>query len=178
MDGSDVATEAAGRAPARRILLTPTSLVPMIVIGLDQLTKAWIRAALYVNESVRIVGDYVRLTYIHNEGAAFGLSVGQHSSMVFLVLAVAASALVLYLYLTTAAGERLQRIALGLILGGALGNIIDRIRWNMVVDFIQVGVAGHYWPIFNLADSAVTVGAVLLGYTYLFRPTRSSTSPS
>ncbi|MFN2419876.1 MAG: signal peptidase II [Gemmatimonadota bacterium] len=178
MEGSDVAAEAAGAVSARRILLTPESLVPMIVIGLDQLTKAWVRAALYVNESVRIIGDYLRLTYIHNEGAAFGLSVGQHSSMIFLVLAVAASMLVLYLYLTTAPGERLQRIALGLILGGALGNIVDRIRWNMVVDFIQVGVGGHYWPIFNLADSAVTVGAVLLGYTYLFRPSRSSSLAS
>jgi signal peptidase II len=178
MDGSEVVAEAMTTVPARRTLFAPTSLVPIVVIALDQLTKAWIRSALYVNESVRVVGDYVRLTYIHNEGAAFGLSVGQHSSMIFLVLAIAASALVLYLYLTTAPGEPLQRVALGLILGGALGNIIDRIRWNMVVDFIQVGVSGHYWPIFNLADSAVTVGAVLLGYTYLFRSSRSNSLDS
>lgn len=149
------------------------TIVPLAVIAFDQLTKAWVRAALDVNESVRVLGEWVRITYIHNEGAAFGLHVGEHSSLVFLILAVAASALVLYLYLTTSSGERLQRIALALILGGALGNIIDRIRWNMVVDFVQVGVGGHYWPIFNVADSAVTVGALLLAWAYLFRPARS-----
>lgn len=170
MDGSEVAAE---RAPARRTVLALETLIPLIVIAADQATKAWVRSTLDVNESRRVIGDYVRITYIHNEGAAFGLQVGEHSSLVFLILAVAASTLVLYLYLTTSPGERMQRVALGLILGGALGNIIDRIRWNMVVDFMQVGVGGHYWPIFNVADSAVTVGAVLLAYAYLFR-----TSPS
>lgn len=175
MDGSEAVSES---VPARRIVVAPESLVPALVIALDQLAKAWVRAALTVNESVRVVGDYVRLTYIHNEGAAFGLSVGHHSASVFLVLAIAASVLVLYLYLTTSPSERLQRVALGLILGGALGNIIDRVRWNMVVDFFQVGVAGHYWPIFNVADSAVTGGAVLLAYTYLFRSPRSDPTAS
>jgi signal peptidase II len=179
MGGSDAVTEAVPRStPARRIALAPETLVPIAVIAVDQITKAVVRSVLYVNESVRVLGDYVRLTYIHNEGAAFGLSVGRHSSVVFLVLAVAASALVLYLYLTTGRQERLQRVALGLILGGALGNIIDRIRWNMVVDFIQVGIAGHYWPIFNVADSAVTVGAILLAYTYLFRSAPSDRTAS
>jgi signal peptidase II len=172
MDGSEMVAEG---APARRGVLALGVLVPFLVIAVDQLTKAWVRSALEANDSVRVLGDWVRITYIHNEGAAFGLHVGEHSSLVFLILAVAASSLVLYLYLTTAPGERLQRVALGLILGGALGNIIDRIRWNMVVDFLQVGVGGHYWPIFNVADSAVTVGAVLLAYAYLFRSSRSET---
>lgn len=171
MAGSEIVVDS---APARR--LTLETLVPLFVIAVDQLTKAWVRTALDVNESISVVGDLVRITYIHNEGAAFGLHVGEHSSIVFLILATAASALVLYLYLTTAPGERLQRIALGLILGGALGNIIDRIRWNMVVDFVQIGIGGHYWPIFNVADSAVTVGALLLAYAYLFRPSRSDPS--
>lgn len=175
MDGSEAAAE---RAPARRIVLALETLIPLIVIVVDQATKAWVRSTLDVNESRRVIGDYVRITYIHNEGAAFGLQVGQHSSLVFLILAVAASTLVLYLYLTTSPGERMQRVALGLILGGALGNIIDRIRWNMVVDFMQVGVGGHYWPIFNVADSAVTIGAVLLAYAYLFRPSRSESISS
>jgi len=135
-----------------------------------------VRASIDVNESVSVVGDAVRITYIHNEGAAFGLNIGRHSPIVFLVLALAASTLVLYLFLTTSRAERLQRIALALILGGALGNIIDRIRWNMVVDFMQVGLAGHYWPIFNVADSAVTVGALLLAWAYLFRGARPERS--
>jgi signal peptidase II len=172
MGGSEAV---AASAPARRLGIE--TIVPLVVIALDQATKAWVRATLDVNESIRILGDYVRITYIHNEGAAFGLHVGEHSSIVFLVLAVAASALVLYLFLTTNQGERLQRVALALILGGAFGNIIDRIRWNMVVDFMQVGVGGHYWPIFNVADSAVTVGAILLAWAYLFRSPRPERNP-
>ena len=156
-------------ASPRRIVLAWEMAIPFGVLLLDQVTKAWVRAELTLGEPVRIIGDNVRLLYIHNQGAAFGLSVGRHSSTVFLVLAAVASVLVFYLLLTTPRGERWQRFALGLILGGALGNIVDRVRWETVVDFIQVGVAGHYWPIFNLADSGVTVGAVLLGTTYLFR---------
>ena len=155
--------------PARRVTITAEALIPVGVLLLDQLTKAWVRTTLTLNEPVQLVGDVLRLTYIHNEGAAFGLSVGRHSSLVFLVLATVASALVLYLFLTVPRGERLQRTALALILGGALGNIIDRVRWEMVVDFIQVGIGGHYWPIFNIADSAVTIGALLLAYAYLLR---------
>ncbi|MDX1623261.1 MAG: signal peptidase II [Gemmatimonadota bacterium] len=142
--------------------------VPLVVLALDQLTKAWVRAELTMGDPVPVLGDNVRLLYIENEGAAFGLSVGPHSSMIFLVLAAIASAIVLFLYLRTPAGHGLERLALGLILGGAVGNIVDRIRWERVVDFIQVGVAEHYWPIFNVADSAVTVGAITLAYTYLF----------
>lgn len=153
----------------RRFSLTLETAIPVVVLVLDQLTKAWVRSAMTLNETIPVVGDVVRFTYIHNEGAAFGLSVGPHSSQVFLVLAAVASVLVLYLLLSTPREERMQRVALALILGGALGNIIDRVRWSMVVDFIQVGVAGHFWPIFNVADSAVTIGAVLLAWTYLFR---------
>jgi signal peptidase II len=153
----------------RRISLSYETVLPIAVLILDQLTKSWVRASMEVNETIPVVGNVVRLTYIHNEGAAFGLSIGEYSSRIFLVLASIASALVLYLLLTAPRHERLQRVALALILGGALGNIIDRIRWSMVVDFIQVGIAGHFWPIFNVADSAVTIGAVLLAWTYLFR---------
>ncbi len=156
-------------SPARRISLSAETAIPIGVLILDQLTKAWVRSSMSLNETIPILGDVVRLTYIHNEGAAFGLSIGEYSSPVFLVLAAIASVLVLYLLLTAPRAERMQRIALALILGGALGNIVDRIRWSMVVDFIQVGVAGHFWPIFNVADSAVTVGAAMLAWTYLFR---------
>ena len=156
-------------SPARRISLSAETAIPIGVLILDQLTKAWVRSSMSLNETIPVLGDVVRLTYIHNEGAAFGLSIGEYSSQVFLVLAAIASVLVLYLLLTAPRAERMQRIALALILGGALGNIVDRIRWSMVVDFIQVGVAGHFWPIFNVADSAVTVDAAMLAWTYLFR---------
>jgi signal peptidase II len=154
-------------ATPRAMRLGVIALVPLSVVVLDQLTKWWVRGELTLNQPVSIVGENIRLLYIHNEGAAFGVSIGEHSSTLFLILASAASILVLYLLMATPAGDRLQRFALGLILGGAVGNIIDRLRFGEVVDFIQVGVSGHYWPIFNVADSAVTVGAVLLGIAYL-----------
>lgn len=153
--------------PPRTLRLGAVALVPLAVVVFDQLTKWWVRSELTLNQPVRVLGDNVRLLYIHNEGAAFGISVGEHSSTLFLILASAASVLVLYLLLASSPGERIQRLALGLILGGAVGNIVDRVRLGEVVDFIQVGVSGHYWPIFNVADSAVTVGAVLLGIAYL-----------
>lgn len=156
-------------SPPRRIALTVETAIPVFVLALDQLTKTWVRSTMTLNETIRVVGDVIRFTYIHNEGAAFGLSIGSYSSQIFLVLAGVASVLVFYLLLSAPRAERMQRMALALILGGALGNIIDRLRWSMVVDFIQVGVAGHFWPIFNVADSAVTVGAVLLAWTYLFK---------
>lgn len=156
-------------APSKRLALTIEMLIPPLVLALDQWTKALVRSALTLNVPVRVIGDNVRLLYIHNEGAAFGLSVGSASSLVFLMLASVASLLVLYLLLRAPREERLQRVALALILGGALGNIVDRVRWERVVDFIQVGVGGHYWPIFNVADSAVTVGALLLATTFLVK---------
>lgn len=147
--------------------------IPLAVVILDQLTKAWVRAELTLNTPVPVIGDNLRWMHIRNEGAAFGLSIGRFSSLFFLVLASLASALVLYLLAGTPPSERLQRLSLGLILGGAIGNIIDRVWLDGVVDFVQVGVAGHYWPIFNVADSAVTIGAVLLAVTH-FRKQESA----
>jgi signal peptidase II len=154
---------------SRRISFSAEAAIPIGVLALDQLTKSWVRSSMSLNETIPVIGDVLRLTYIHNEGAAFGLSIGSYSSLVFLVLATIASGLVLFLLLTSPREQRMQRIALALILGGALGNIIDRIRWSMVVDFIQIGIAGHFWPIFNVADSAVTIGAAMLAWTYLFK---------
>lgn len=155
-------------ARSRNPFLTPESAIPFLVLVADQWTKAIVRAEMSLGETIPVVGEWARLTFVHNEGAAFGIHVGGGSSTIFLVLAAIASAVVLYLYVTTPLEVRFQRVALTLILGGALGNIVDRVRWGMVVDFIQVGVGGHYWPIFNLADSAVTVGIVMLAWTYLF----------
>jgi len=168
MAGASPAGSGQAMALPRRLLLAPESAIPIGVLIADQWTKAIVRAEMSLNESIEVVGEWVRFTYIHNDGAAFGLSLGAESATIFLILASLASAVVVYLYLTTPPAERFQRVALALILGGALGNIVDRIRWQTVVDFIQVGVGGHYWPIFNVADSAVTVGIVMLVWTHLF----------
>jgi signal peptidase II len=133
------------------------------VLLVDLLSKKVIQQALYLGESVRVLGDMFRLTYIHNPGAAFGLNVGPYSRFVFLGLALIALGVLVIMYRQTAAEDRLRLLALGAIAGGALGNMIDRVRWaEGVVDFLDFGVGNLRWPVFNIADTAVTIGATLL----------------
>ncbi len=152
---------------------SPHLLTLVVVSGslfaLDILTKTLIQRSLAYRESLPVVGDLVRFTYIVNEGAAFGLYLGDASKTIFLVLSSLAAALVLGVYLYGEDEGWLKRFALALILGGALGNIHDRVVYGSVVDFIDIGVGSYRWPIFNVADIAVTVGAILLGLAYLRR---------
>lgn len=137
------------------------------VLLLDRLTKGWVVANLTLHEIVPVWGDFFRLTYTHNFGAAFGIDVGQYSRVFFLTLALLALGVLMYLYVHTPAGRRLRLWALSLISGGAVGNIIDRVRYEAgVVDFLDVGVGSVRWPVFNVADMAVSVGAVLLMITF------------
>jgi signal peptidase II len=144
-------------------------LVSGSLFAVDVLTKALIQERLAFRESLGIVGEFVRFTYIVNEGAAFGLYLGDASKTIFLVLSSLAALLVLGVYFYGTDEGWLKRFALALILGGALGNIRDRILYGSVVDFIDIGIGTYRWPIFNVADIAVTVGAVLLGLAYLRR---------
>jgi signal peptidase II len=136
-------------------------LIVAIILVLDQLTK-WIAATrLMSGESVPIWGETVRLTLVRNRGAAFGLLQG---NVPFLVLAsIVAICVVGYALFLLPPDRRLDRLALGLVGGGALGNLVDRVRLGEVVDFLDVGWGDRYrWPTFNMADSAVTVGVILL----------------
>ena len=112
-----------------------------------------------------IVGDALRLTLVYNPGAAFGLHVGPWSRWIFLILTVIALVVLGRLYRETTPGDRLRALALGLVCGGALGNLINRI-WSRagVVDFIDMGVGDARWPTFNAADIGVSVGAFLLAW--------------
>ena len=109
-------------------------------------------------------GDFFRLTYIHNPGAAFGLNMG--SPLLHTAFSILALGILIYLYRSLAANERLLRLALSLVLGGAVGNIIDRLYLGEVVDFFDFGLGDLRWPIFNVADSCVTVGVLLLALGY------------
>ena len=133
-----------------------------LVLALDQVTKAAVSARLVLSEPVSVLGEFVRLTLVHNRGAAFGLFPG--SPLPFIVVSVLAIAVVLYLFARDAYRSLASRLLLGCILGGALGNLIDRVRWGYVVDFIEVGAGRYHWPVFNVADSAVTLGVLLLAW--------------
>lgn len=158
-DGSVAATVASRGGDKARIL----AWVAGPVLVLDLITKALVVRAMTLYESVPVLGDVFRLTYTHNPGAAFGINVGEHSRLVFLALALTALGILLWLYATTSGRRRFRLVSLALVAGGAVGNIVDRIRYERgVVDFLDVGVGTLRWPVFNVADMAVSVGAVLL----------------
>jgi signal peptidase II len=133
------------------------------VVVLDALTKYLVQQSFGLYDQVEIIGSYLRLTYIRNPGAAFGIHVGDYSRPVFLVLSVVALAALAGMYWATPARERVRLAAISLICGGAIGNLIDRVRSaSGVVDFLDVGIGDLRWPVFNVADVAVTTGAVFL----------------
>jgi signal peptidase II len=132
------------------------------VVAVDQVTKWLATSRLYLGQPVPVLGDVVRFTLVHNTGAAFGLFPGSRGP--FIVISILAIAVVLYLFLRETYRGLHHRILLGCILGGAIGNLIDRVRLGWVVDFIDVGVGTVRWPVFNVADSAVTLGVILLAW--------------
>jgi signal peptidase II len=112
-----------------------------------------------------VLGDFVRFTLVYNPGAAFGLHLGPQSRWIFTVLTVVALVILGRLYLATAAGDNPRVIALALVCAGAIGNLLDRLRSSLgVVDFLDVGIGDSRWPTFNVADMAVSAGAVLLAW--------------
>jgi len=109
-----------------------------------------------LGQSIPVLGDFFRITYVENPGIAFGIRVG--NGTLFTILSIIAS-LIIVIYLATHWDETMGiKCGLALILGGAVGNLIDRIRFGQVVDFLDVGLKNVRWPVFNVADSAVVIG--------------------
>jgi signal peptidase II len=132
-------------------------LPALIVVLLDQISKHFF---WNLGQNFDVIDGFFRITLVRNSGAAVGMLQG---GRVFLVAAsVAASLFIIFLAEKIAPEERARRIFLGMILGGALGNLIDRLYPGHVIDFIDMGLAAHRWPVYNLADTAVTVGGALL----------------
>ena len=136
-----------------------------VTFALDLLTKHWATESLADRESVALLGDFVRFTYTRNSGVAFGLGAG--TNFPFYVFSLLAAAAILILFLRGRVQGRTRELALALIFGGAVGNLVDRITTGLVVDFIDVGIRQWRFPVFNVADSAVTIGVTLfaLGWT-------------
>jgi signal peptidase II len=134
------------------------------VVACDQWTKHWAVATLAGRAPVNVLGEVVRFTFTRNSGVAFGLGAGTHFP--YYVFSIVAAVAILILYLRRPDQSAWRRFALALILGGAIGNLIDRVSAGEVVDFIEVGVGGWHWPVFNVADSAVSVGVVLFALNW------------
>lgn len=154
-------SEAGASAAASKIVLF--LLIVLVVLILDVSTKLLIQENFHLYQQMDVIGEYVRLTFIYNPGAAFGIHLGEYSRQIFLALSVVALAALVGMYWFTPSSDRTRLASIALICGGAIGNLIDRIRSaSGVVDFIDIGVGTTRWPVFNVADMAVTAGAIVL----------------
>jgi signal peptidase II len=145
--------------PDRRLFWS----VVATVLALDAVTKVLAERYLARRLPLEVLGDIVQLRLVYNEGAAFGLYLGEYSRWIFFGLAVVALFVLGSMVRTARPGDRLRHWSLALLCGGATGNLIDRIRSAAgVIDFLDVGVGPLRWPTFNVADSAITIGAVAL----------------
>ncbi|HEY4485792.1 MAG TPA: signal peptidase II [Nitrospiria bacterium] len=140
------------------------------VILIDQITKAVIQNTMRLHESIPVIKNFFSLTYIRNPGAAFGLLAdhdGAWRTIFFVVISLAAVVFLLTLYAGLSRSARFARLAVSLIMGGAVGNLVDRIRYGEVVDFLDFYIGSHHWPAFNAADSCITIGVGLLIWHFM-----------
>ncbi len=138
-------------------------LTAAAVLAADLVTKLLAEDRLLRAVAVPVLGDWFQLRLVYNPGAAFGLHLGPFSRWIFLVVAVVAVVVLARMSRTAPAGDRFRQFALGAVAGGAAGNLVDRLRSPRgVVDFFDVGIGALRWPTFNVADVAVSCGAIAL----------------
>jgi signal peptidase II len=144
---------------------TPYFLFILFCIALDQAVKSVVARSVGLYETVTVIPGFFNLTQVRNQGAIFGAFSQTHNRTVFVVLtaaSLAALALVAFYFFKTPPAERLMKVSLSLILAGALGNLLDRVVRGYVIDFLDFHIGAAHWPFFNVADSCITVGALLM----------------
>lgn len=140
----------------------PILLLALFVIIIDQLSKFYIQTNMTIGMSIPVIQDIFHITYILNPGAAFGLF--EHQTAFFVIIAVCMVVAVIYFYPRIPQQHKLLRIGTGLMVGGAIGNVIDRIQTGYVVDFFDFRI----WPIFNIADTGIVCGVSCIVYTIMY----------
>ncbi len=140
----------------------PILLVVLFVVFIDQMSKFYIQTHMVLGMSIPVVEDAFHITYVLNPGAAFGLF--EHQTIFFLAVAVCLIASAIYLYPRIPKHYRILRLGTGLLVGGAIGNVIDRIKTGYVVDFFDFRI----WPVFNIADTAIVCGVGCIIFTMVF----------
>jgi len=140
-------------------------LIALAVVLLDQATKLLIIRTIQYGQAIAIIPDFFDIVFVLNPGAAFGflatLSAGVRNPL-FILVSVVAVVLIVFYRARYLGSNRLVSFALALVLGGAAGNLIDRLRYGMVVDFLDVHVGQYHWPAFNVADSTISIGVGLM----------------
>lgn len=145
----------------------------LLWVGLDFVTKRWAERALLPTPPIEVLGEWLRLRLVYNPGAAFGLHLGEYSRWIFLIIAVAAVLGIGWRARAADWNAWARQIASALVVGGAAGNLIDRIRSGQgVVDFIDIGIGATRWPTFNVADMGVSCGAVALAISFWMEDAR------
>jgi len=148
------------------------AVISGLVVIFDQITKILILINLPLYHSVTIIPGLFNITHIHNPGGAFGFMAHQDSSLrnfLFIILSSFAVCVIFYFYKNTNRTHPFLASGFALILGGAIGNLIDRIRFGKVVDFLDFYIRNYHWPAFNIADSAITVGVTVFIFHLLFK---------
>ncbi|MFQ6676504.1 MAG: signal peptidase II [Fidelibacterota bacterium] len=147
--------------------MTHPLVTSVLAVLADQVTKHLARSYLAPHEPIPVLGSFFRLTYVENSGIAFGINF-DGGPLIFTITSVVATAVVIGYSWKLRNRELPLRLSLALIAGGAVGNVIDRLFFGKVVDFLDFSVAGFHWPVFNVADSCVTVGIILFLYHSFF----------
>ena len=143
-----------------------------LIVLADQITKALIIKHVPLHNNIQVIPGLFDITHILNPGGAFGLMANMSAvvrTVVFLFISSLAVGLILYFYIKTPRQYVFLAIGFALIFGGAIGNLIDRIRFGVVVDFLDFYIGKYHWPAFNIADSAITVGIFIFIYHLLFK---------
>lgn len=138
------------------------------IVVSDQLVKQWVLGSFKSNNLYPIAGDWVRINFIHNAGGLFGMLQG--TAPILALVTIGVVAIIALMEVRFGWRNWLMTLALGMLLGGAIGNLIDRIRLGYVVDFVDIGVGTWRWYIFNIADSAVTCFFLVFILMWLFNP--------
>lgn len=161
---------ARARLSHARVILAWGVAVAALLLLLDQLSKWWVRDLLGAGPPAIEVAPFFNLVLVWNRGISFGLLDADSETGPWLFSAIGGAVSLGLLFWLTRLTRRWMAIALGLVLGGALGNVIDRLRFRAVVDFLDFHLAGYHWPAFNLADAGISAGIVFLAIDALLRP--------
>lgn len=147
------------------------SVIAAAIFLLDQATKYWVTLALH-NKDAQLIKGLVNLTYTRNPGIAFGMLSDGRLRWALVAASIAAIALIAFYMIRSDSMSRLLAVALSMLTGGIGGNLVDRIRTGFVIDFIEVYYRDYRWPVFNIADASITIGAALIALDMFLGPKR------
>lgn len=142
--------------------------ITVLVLALDQLTKLWVARELYPDGEINIISGFFKFSYTENPGIAFGMLSDGNVKWLLVAVSGAAITIVIFYLMRTPASNNLLLWSLALLAAGISGNLIDRIRMGRVIDFIEVYYRSFHWPVFNVADTAISIGAALMAIELFF----------